>query len=80
MKFYLEEIPDLEGESSADMQSVFVCIPLCSYCKKTKAATGGWRPLLASETRYAKYFSHGICPDCAKKLFPDLPELWSDEG
>jgi hypothetical protein len=46
-------------------------IPICSYCKKIRADDESWHQLESyiSEHSDAK-FSHGICPDCAKKYYP----------
>jgi len=47
-------------------------LPICSYCKKIRDDKGYWSPI---ETyignRSEVEFSHGICPDCAKKLHSD---------
>ena len=48
-------------------------LPICSSCKSIRDDKGYWN-------RIEKYiqdhsdaeFSHGICPDCAKKLYPDI--------
>jgi len=48
-------------------------LPICSSCKSIRDDKGYWN-------RIEKYiqdhsdaeFSHGICPDCVKKLYPDI--------
>ncbi|MDZ8119876.1 GAF domain-containing protein [Pontiella agarivorans] len=50
-------------------------IPICSSCKKIHNGKGDWQPMedyisAHSDTR----FSHGICPECAKKIYPDYCE------
>ncbi len=48
-------------------------IPICSSCKKIRDDRGFWHQVesyLQSHSDAA--FSHGICPDCVKKLYPDL--------
>lgn len=48
-------------------------IPICANCKSIRDDTGYWNQI---ETYIKKHsdavFSHSICPDCAKKLYPDL--------
>jgi PAS domain S-box-containing protein len=48
-------------------------LPICSSCKKIRDDKGYWNQI---ETYIRDYsdaeFSHGICPECAKKLYPDL--------
>ena len=48
-------------------------IPICSYCEEIRDDEGYWSNVKSYLTRQAgATFSHGICPDCAKKHFPDL--------
>jgi GAF domain-containing protein len=48
-------------------------LPICASCKKIRDDQGYWNEI---ETyigeRSEAQFSHGICPDCVKKLYPDL--------
>ena len=48
-------------------------LPICANCKKIREDDNSWTPIEAyicdhSETE----FSHGICPECAKKLYPEF--------
>ncbi len=53
-------------------------IPICAQCKKVRDDSGYWNQI---ETYIHKHsnadFSHCICPDCAKKLYPDI-DLYDD--
>ena len=52
-------------------------LPICANCKKIRDDTGYWRQVedYISNHSEAK-FSHSICPDCIKVLYPDLaPEI-----
>ena len=46
-------------------------VPICANCKSIRDHEGNWNPI----EHYFKYqearFSHGMCPDCAKKFFPE---------
>jgi HAMP domain-containing protein len=48
-------------------------IPICASCKKIRDDKGSWNQL---ETYISQHtdadFSHGICPDCAKRLYPEI--------
>lgn len=47
-------------------------IPICSNCKKIRDDDGFWEQLESYMSRHSKMvFSHGICPDCMVKLYPD---------
>ena len=58
----LDEIKILQG-----------IIPICANCKKVRDDKGYWNQV---ETYISKHtqaeFSHGICPSCAKELYPEL--------
>lgn len=47
-------------------------LPICASCKKIRDDRGYWKQLerFISEHSEAE-FSHGICPECAKRLYPD---------
>jgi CheY-like chemotaxis protein len=48
-------------------------IPICAACKKVRDDQGYWQEVEAYiSERSDTQFSHGICADCAKKLYPDL--------
>jgi hypothetical protein len=45
-------------------------IPICAYCKKIRDDTGYWNQLESYLSKHADMkFSHGVCPDCKKKVF-----------
>lgn len=48
-------------------------LPICSACKKIRDDNGYWNLLEEYMAKHADVqFSHGICPDCVKALYPDL--------
>ncbi len=48
-------------------------LPICASCKKIRDDKGYWNQLESYiQEHTGTAFSHGICPDCAKKLYPDL--------
>lgn len=51
-------------------------IPICSHCKQIRDITGGWTQLEAYIQAHSEaYFSHGLCPNCARQHYPTLYEL-----
>jgi len=48
-------------------------LPICASCKKIRDDKGYWKQIenFISEHSEAE-FSHSICPDCARKLYPDF--------
>jgi len=48
-------------------------IPICCNCKKIRDSKGAWQPIEHYLMRHTEHeFSHGICPECRDKLYPDL--------
>jgi methyl-accepting chemotaxis protein len=56
----------------AEVKTLSGLLPICCSCKKIRDDGGYWRQIetYVAERSQAE-FSHGICPDCAKKLYPD---------
>lgn len=48
-------------------------LPICSSCKKIRDDEGYWNQIESYiQARSDAEFSHSICPECAKRLYPDL--------
>jgi len=54
-------------------------IPICASCKKIRNDKGYWEQIEEYiRNRSDADFTHGICPDCMKKLYPEYCD--EDEG
>lgn len=50
-------------------------LPICSSCKKIRDDTGYWNRIEAYIHDHSEAdFTHGICPTCARELYPELYE------
>ncbi len=48
-------------------------LPICASCKKIRDDKGYWQQVEVYIKDHADVdFSHGICPDCRKKLYPEI--------
>lgn len=48
-------------------------LPICASCKKIRDDSGYWSQIEEYISKHSNaLFSHGICPDCVKKLYPDF--------
>ncbi|MBC8177929.1 MAG: PAS domain S-box protein [Desulfobacteraceae bacterium] len=48
-------------------------LPICASCKKIRDDSGYWCQIESYIKEHSEaVFSHGICPDCAKKLYPEF--------
>ena len=60
-----------ESLQEANLLSGF--LPICASCKRIRNDQGFWDKIEKYITEHSQAkFSHGICPDCAQKLYPDL--------
>ncbi|MBC8277829.1 MAG: hypothetical protein H8E46_06330 [FCB group bacterium] len=48
-------------------------LPICANCKKVRDDQGYWLQVEEYITDHSEaQFSHGICPDCLKELYPEF--------
>jgi two-component system response regulator VanR len=48
-------------------------LPICASCKKIRDDRGAWSQVEAYIEKHSDIqFSHGICPECTKKLYPEF--------
>jgi hypothetical protein len=73
MQKKLQESNEQLQEALTNIKTLSGLIPICASCKKIRQDSGYWQQIEAyiSDHSEAK-FSHGICPECVKKLYPDI--------
>jgi len=72
-------IYQLQG-ALAEVTNLSGLLPICSSCKKIRDDKGYWNQIEAYIQKHSgAQFSHGICPDCAQKLYPEIYRK-SDDG
>ncbi|MBI4810188.1 MAG: PAS domain S-box protein [Ignavibacteriales bacterium] len=68
-------------EALSEVKMLTGLLPICSNCKKIRDDGGYWTQV---ETYIAKHtdatFTHGLCPDCIKELFPDVYKRMKENG
>jgi PAS domain S-box-containing protein len=65
-------IKDLQ-KALAEIKQLSGLLPICSGCKKIRDDKGYWNQIEAYISDHSEAtFSHGLCPDCLKKLYPNL--------
>ena len=56
-------------------------IPICASCKNIRDDKGYWNQIESYITKHSEaQFSHSICPNCAKKLYPELAKRLEEGG
>lgn len=67
-----EKIVELK-EALGHIKTLKGIVPICASCKKIRDDKGYWEQVEVYVKNHSEaQFSHGICPDCIKKLYPDL--------
>jgi len=67
-----ELIADLK-EALTQVKVLSGMLPICASCKKIRDDQGYWNHIEAYiEQNSNAQFSHGICPDCARRLYPEF--------
>jgi len=60
-------------EALAEIRRLRGILPICASCKKIRDDKGYWNQLEVYIRDHSEAeFSHVICPECAKKLYPDV--------
>ncbi|MEQ8406942.1 MAG: hypothetical protein RKH07_01530 [Gammaproteobacteria bacterium] len=57
----------------ADVKQLSGMLPICAHCKDIRDDEGYWNEIESYVGRRSEAtFSHGICPDCAKRYYPNV--------
>lgn len=65
-------ISDLQ-DALARVQTLTGLLPICASCKKIRDDKGYWNQIESYISRHSEAeFSHSICPECVRKLYPEL--------
>ena len=69
-------------KSMARVKVLSGLLPICASCKKIRDDQGYWKRIEAYIHEHSEaQFSHGICPECAKKIYPEeYAELFPEKG
>lgn len=61
------------AENIAEIKTLRGMLPICASCKKIRDDKGYWNQIESYiSDRSEILFSHSICPECAKKLYPEF--------
>ena len=60
-------------QALASIQTLSGLIPICAGCKKIRDDRGYWDQVESYITKHSEAkFTHGICPECSRKYYPDI--------
>jgi PAS domain S-box-containing protein len=60
-------------EAAVNIKALSGLLPICAYCKKIRDDQGYWNQVEFYIRRHVEVqFTHGVCPDCARRIVPDV--------
>jgi PAS domain S-box-containing protein len=60
-------------EALAKVKTLSGLLPMCASCKRIRDDKGYWQQIEAYIRDHSEAeFSHSVCPECAKKLYPEV--------
>ena len=72
-----QDLIDRLHEALTSIKTLKGMLPICASCKKVRDDKGYWNQIEEYVSAHSDAeFSHGICPDCVRKLYPQysLPD------
>lgn len=71
LKLREQELQRRVDETVANVKVLSGLLPICANCKKVRDDKGYWNQIESYITQHSEtVVSHGICPDCMAKLYP----------
>lgn len=68
-----EELIENLQKALAEVKTLSGMLPICAWCKKVRDDEGYWQKIEAYFKSHSDLdFTHGICNECAQKVYPDL--------
>jgi hypothetical protein len=60
-------------QALANVKTLSGLLPICASCKRIRDDRGYWSQIESYLRRHTEAdFSHGLCPDCVSRLYPEL--------
>ncbi|MDD2998384.1 MAG: GAF domain-containing protein [Candidatus Riflebacteria bacterium] len=71
----LKEKTESLEQALSEVKTLRGLLPMCSNCKKIRDDKGLWTRLEAYLSSHTDArFTHGLCPDCLRELYPDFAD------
>jgi PAS domain S-box-containing protein len=77
----IESQNELRRKQEAEMSSLKELLPICAHCRNVRDDKGYWQKLESYLHEHSDLtFSHGVCPSCIRKLYPDIAGMILKDG
>jgi glucose-6-phosphate-specific signal transduction histidine kinase len=84
LRIYMQERTDLIFKlqnALSDVKELSGILPICASCKKIRDDEGYWRHVEEYLIRHTNAeFTHGLCKECSKKLYPQFDKESREKG
>ncbi len=68
------------GKALSEVKRLRGILPICAECKRIRDDAGYWHQVeLYVREHTEAVFSHSICPDCTRKLYPEFIDDFQEE-
>ena len=68
-----ERLIDQLSQALAEVKKLSGLLPICSFCKKIRDDKGYWNQIEEYIGEHSEVeFTHGFCPECAKKMYSEF--------
>lgn len=70
---WFARLAEFERELQRQVKVLEGLLPICAFCKNIRNETGEWERLEKFISRRSEaQFSHGVCPSCGEKHYPEI--------
>lgn len=64
-----------------EIRTLHGIVPICANCKKIRDEQGTWHAIETYIKAHSEAdFTHGVCPDCVRKLYPKIAKQVLSDG
>jgi hypothetical protein len=64
---------DKMAQQTREIRVLKGLLPVCSFCKKIRDESQDWQPIESFISQRSEAdFTHTVCPECAKKHYPNI--------
>lgn len=77
----IESQNELRRKQEAEMSRLKELLPICAHCRNVRDDKGYWQKLESYLHEHSDLtFTHGVCPSCIRKLYPDIAGMILKDG
>jgi hypothetical protein len=67
-------------DSHWQIRRIKALLPICATCGKVRTSEDDWQDLAGYLRDNSDFLTHGVCPDCEARYYPDTPSPKPKDG